>query len=293
VALRRAARGSSRGGAATGVALRDEEQDLEGLLGAVRGATGLDFRCYARSTVRRRLRAVAARRSTDLAALCALALAHRDVLRDVVAALCVGVTSMFRDPEFFSAYRAQAVPLLRGRGPLRAWHAGCATGEELWSHAVVLEEEQLSARVVLYGTDLSPAALACAQRGVLPLDRMREYTAAYLRAGGRGEFSRYYAAGADIATVDDRLRGRAVFGRHDLTSDPPPGTFDVVFCRNVVIYFEPPLQERVHETLAAGLGAGGILALGRGEALPQRVRALYDDVDARNGIFRRRADVAA
>jgi chemotaxis protein methyltransferase CheR len=241
--------------------------------------------------VQRRVSAVAARRSADLPRLCTLALGSREVVNELVEALCVGVTAMFRDPEFFSAYR-RALPLLAGCGPIRGWHAGCATGEEVWSHLVILEEEGLGSHVRLYGTDVSEAALGRARRGLLPLDRMREYTGSYLRAGGRREFSRYYAAGADAAIVAGALRAGAVFGRHDLASDPPLGRFDVVFCRNVVMYFEPSLQVHVHLLLAASVRPGGILALGRGEALPRAALGAWDEVDDRHRIYRRRGDAA-
>jgi chemotaxis protein methyltransferase CheR len=265
-----------------------EERELDALLASVRAQSGLDFSRYARATVRRRVRDVAVRHGADLAALSTLARVDPVLLREVIASLCVCVTSMFRDPELFSAYRALAVPQLRGGEPVRAWHAGCGTGEEVWSHAVVLHEEGLGTHLRLYGTDLSHEVLAQAQTGRLPLDRMREYTAAYLRAGGRGEFSSYYTVQGGAAVVCDRLRSRAAFGPHDLTAHEPPGTFDVVFCRNVLMYFEPTMQEHVHALVAASLRAGGFLVLGRGEALRGPARAAYEDVDDRNRIYRRR-----
>jgi len=204
----------------------------------------------------------------------------------IVAALCVNVTAMFRDPEFFRAYRALGVPRL-GPGAVRGWHAGCATGEEVWSHAVVLHEEGLGETARLYGTDLSATALLEAQRGVLPLDRMREYTAAHYRAGGREDFSVYYASDGASAIVRSFLRRRAASGRHDLASGERLGTFDVVFCRNVLIYFDAALQERVHALLAASLRPGGVLALGHGEALPDSVRGAYAVLDDRHKIYLR------
>jgi chemotaxis protein methyltransferase CheR len=266
-----------------------EDRELDGLLAAVRCASGVDFSRYARTTVRRRVRDVAVRHGADVAALSELARVDPVLLGEVVDALCVCVTSMFRDAEMFASYRALALPHLRAGEPLRVWHAGCGTGEEVWSHAVVLEEEGLGAHARLYGTDLSRPALARAQAGLLPLDRMREYTETYLRAGGRAEFSSYYAVHGQAAVVCDRIRARAVFGRHDLAADPPLGTFDVVFCRNVLMYFEPALQDRVHAVVAESLRPGGILVLGRGEALRAGVRAAYEDLDDRSRIYRRRA----
>jgi chemotaxis protein methyltransferase CheR len=233
---------------------------------------------------------VAVRLGGDLATLRARAARERSALDEVVASLLVAVTSMFRDVEFFRAYRALAAPRLRERAPVRAWHAGCASGEELWSHAVVLLEEGAGAHLRLYGTDVDGAGLDRARRGVLPLDRMREYTLAYQRTGGREELSRYYRARPDGVVVGEALRAAAVFGRHDLTLDPPPGRFDAVFCRNVLIYFDPVLQARAHATLAEAVRPGGILALGRGELLPREARPRWEALDERNAIYVRRED---
>jgi chemotaxis protein methyltransferase CheR len=239
--------------------------------------------------VRRRLADVAVRLGGDLAALRRRAARERSALDEVVAALLVAVTSMFRDAEFFRAYRGLAAPRLRERAPVRAWHAGCASGEELWSHAVVLLEEGAGADARLYGTDVDGAGLAVAGRGALPLDRMREYTLAYQRGGGRDELSRYYRAGPAGVAVRDPLRRAAVFGRHDVGVDAPPGTFDAVFCRNVLIYFDPVLQAQAHAVLADAVRPGGVLALGKGEMLPREARARWEALDERNGLFLRRA----
>jgi chemotaxis protein methyltransferase CheR len=266
----------------------EDERELDALLLSVRRATGMDFAGYARSTVRRRLHDVTVRRGcSGLEALRALAVAQPAAMTDVVEALCVSVTAMFRDAEFFVAYRTVGVPTLRAGGAVRAWHPGCATGEEVWSHLIVLEEEGLGDHARLYGTDVSVGALRSAAQGALPLDRMREYTAAYQRSGGAGDFSSYYTAEASRAVVRPRLRRGARFARHDLTADAPFGTFDVVFCRNLLIYFGAGLQERVHARLAASVRPGGILALGRGEALSRTVRDRYEELDARNRIFLR------
>jgi chemotaxis protein methyltransferase CheR len=262
-----------------------EDRDLDALLEAVRDRTGTDFRGYARSTVRRRLEAAVQGRTGGLAELRARALAEPASMATVLEALCVSVTSMFRDPELFAAFRALAVPRLRDAGPLRVWSAGCATGEELWSLGILLDEEGLGERARLCGTDLSASALDTARRGLLPLARMREYTAAYQRAGGLAAFSAYYVAGPEDAVVRDGLRRRAVFGRHDLIAHPPPGTFDVVLCRNVLIYLQPATQEQVLARLAGALSPGGILALGRAEALLPSAAEAFEELDGRHRLF--------
>jgi chemotaxis protein methyltransferase CheR len=254
---------------------------------AVRRASGVELGSYARTTLRRRVdEVVRAERLSGRAALCDLAARDPAVAKRIVAAMRVNVTAMFRDPAFFRAFRARAIPRLRSDGgAIRAWHAGCATGEEVWSHAIVLQEEGLGDVGRFYGTDVSAPALLRAQRGLLPLDRMREYTGAHYRAGGRGDFSSYYATDGAAAVVRSSLRRRAAFGRHDLASEGRIGTFDAVFCRNVLIYFEPDLQERVHRVLAESLRPGGVLALGPGEALPDSLRPAYETLDDRAKLY--------
>ncbi|HEX9051886.1 MAG TPA: CheR family methyltransferase [Anaeromyxobacter sp.] len=265
-----------------------EERETGALLASVRGATGLDFGGYAPSGIRRRLAALGGRDATSIAGLHARALADRAFMSELAGRLLVNVTALFRDPDLFLAYRAVALPHLRPGTPLRAWHAGCATGEEVWSHAIVLREEGLASGFRAYGTDVSRSALAVASAGLLPMDRMQEYTAAYRAAGGGGEFSSYYVAGPGGAAVHETLRAGVRFGRHDLLADRPFGAFDVVFCRNVLMYFDPPHQERAHGVLAASVRPGGILVLGRGEALSTSVRGEYEELDGRNRIFVRR-----
>jgi chemotaxis protein methyltransferase CheR len=264
------------------------EHETDALLASLRGATGLDFAGYARSGILRRLEALGARDAAAIAGVHARALADPRFMADLAGSLLVTVTSLFRDPEFYRALRGVAVPRLREGGPVRAWHAGCATGEEVWSDAIVLREEGLGGGARIYGTDVSRWALARASAGVLPIDRMQEYTTAYRAAGGREDFCRYYVAGPWGVGVRGFLREGVRFGRHDLVADPPFGPFDVVFCRNVLIYFDGAFQERAHRALAASLRPGGILALGRGEALSPGVRSAYEELDPRNRIFVRR-----
>lgn len=265
-----------------------DDRETGALLASLRGATGLDFEGYAPSGIRRRLAALGARDAASIASLHARALADRAFMAELAGRLLVNVTALFRDAEFFLAYRAVAASRLASATPLRAWHAGCATGEEVWSHAIVLREEGLGSGARAYGTDVSRSALSIASAGLLPMDRMQEYTAAYRAAGGRDAFSSYYVAGQAGASVREVLREGVRFGRHDLLVDEPFGTFDVVFCRNVLMYFDPGHQERAHGVLAASVRPGGLLVLGRGEALSTSVRGAYEELDPRNRIFVRR-----
>jgi chemotaxis protein methyltransferase CheR len=265
-----------------------DERETGALLASLRGATGLDFEGYAPSGIQRRLAALGARDAASIARLHARALADRAFMAELAGRLLVNVTALFRDPEFFVAYRRVAAAHLRPAVPLRVWHAGCSSGEEVWSHAIVLREEGLAADARTYGTDVSRSALAVASAGLLPMDRMQEYTAAYRAAGGREEFSSDYVASQAGAAVRDAIREGVRFGRHDLLVDEPFGRFDVVFCRNVLMYFDPGHQERAHQMLAASVRPGGLLVLGRGEALSTSVRGAYEELDPRNRIFSRR-----
>jgi chemotaxis protein methyltransferase CheR len=212
----------------------------------------------------------------------------RGVLEAMAEAAFVSVTAMFRDPPAFRALREHALPLV-AEGPVRAWCVGCATGEEVWSLAIALEELGALAGARLYATDVSGAALARARAGLLPMDRMREYSIAYQRAGGGSSLSEYCSAGAgEDAVVAARLRARVVFAAHDVAAEPPFATFELVLFRNVAMYFDAGLQRDVHEALAAALVPGGLLLLGRGEALPDAVAPRYEELDAAAHLFLRR-----
>jgi chemotaxis protein methyltransferase CheR len=222
-----------------------------------------------------------------------IAALHARVLRDpgtverVIGSLCVHVTSMFRDPTFFAALRTHVLPALRALPMIRIWSAGCATGEEVYSLAIILHDEGLLERSRLYATDLAPRAIERARAGVYPAELVQEYTANYLRAGGQASLSDSYVARYDSVIVKEHLRRRIVFSRHDLVTGQPFAEFHLVLCRNVLIYFDPALQARVHGLLHASLLPGGFLALGRAEHLPASVRAAYVDVVPRDHLYRR------
>jgi chemotaxis protein methyltransferase CheR len=186
-------------------------------------------------------------------------------LRRLVHALTVNVTAMFRDPAFYRAVREQVVPVLRTYPVVRIWHAGCATGEEVYSLAIVLHEEGLQERCRIYATDMNETVLQGARAGILPLAGMRENTRNYIAAGGREPFSRWYASSPEGAVLDPALRRHVVFAQHNLVTDGSFNEFNLVLCRNVLIYFNRSLQGRVHRLLYASLARRGFLALGARE----------------------------
>jgi chemotaxis protein methyltransferase CheR len=203
--------------------------------------------------------------------------------------LSINVTSMFRDPGFFAAFRSHVVPALRTYPFLRIWNAGCSTGEETYSLAILLREVGLYDRTRIYATDINESVLASAAEGIFPLSKMQEYTENYLAAGGSRSFSDYYLAKYDRAQFDRSLRENVVFAAHNLVSDRSFNEFHVIICRNVMIYFDRTLQQQVHQLFLDSLVPFGVLALGRKETLVHSAHAeRFDVVDDLERIYRKR-----
>jgi chemotaxis protein methyltransferase CheR len=276
--------------AAEDSALALENLELRLLLEAIHGATGIDFRGYAPASLKRRvLNRVKAESLPSISALQARALHDSECMERLVECVTVHHTSLFRDPTFWAAFRQKAVPLLERRRPLRLWVAGCSSGEEVYSLAIVLEEAGLAERTRIYATDLSESVIEQARSGVFPLRLMKEYTTNYLAAGGTRSLSDYYTADHEAAIMSGALRHRVVFARHCLASDGSFNEFHAILCRNVMIYFAAPLQARVHELLFSSLAPGGILALGRAETLRGLPHAgEFEPLDLRERIYQRK-----
>jgi chemotaxis protein methyltransferase CheR len=270
-------------------ALEDIELDL--LLEGVFRRYGMDFRGYARMSLRRRVwNMVQAQRLESISALQARVLHDSVMMQELLQHLSVNTTTMFRDPSFFVAFRERVVPHLFSAPFVRIWHAGCSTGEEVYSLAILLVEAGLYERSRIYATDMNAAVVERAKSGIFPLEHMREYTSNYQRAGGKAAFSDYYTANYDHAIFRASLRKNIVFAQHNLVSDGTFNEFNVVLCRNVLIYFGTDLQARVHRLLHQSLRRFGILALGRGETLRHTViENDYDEVDIEERLYRRRA----
>lgn len=201
--------------------------------------------------------------------------------------LSVNVTAMFRDPSFYLALRHKVVPLLRTYPFTRIWHAGCSTGEEVYSLAILLGEEDLLQRTRIYATDINEVVLQRARAGIFPLERMQEYTQNYLSAGGKRSFSEYYTARYDGALFDPALLERVVFSQHNLVTDRSFAEFHVILCRNVLIYFDRDLQRRVLGLFHESLVPFGILGLGRQETLRfSRYEDRYEELNAAEKLYR-------
>jgi chemotaxis protein methyltransferase CheR len=250
---------------------------------------GFDFRGYAWASLRRRLwRRARAEGVGSLSALQERVLHDPAAMNRLLLDLSINVTSMFRDPTFFSAFRERVVPLLRTYPFVRIWNAGCSTGEETYSLAIILREEGLYDRARIYATDINDTVLEHARAAEYPLDRMRDYTENYIRAGGKESFSAYYQADGAAARFDPALQDQIVFAQHNLASDATFNHFNVIVCRNVLIYFGKPLQDRVHSLFYDSLETFGVLALGHKESI--RFTGLedrYEELDPTEKLYRK------
>jgi chemotaxis protein methyltransferase CheR len=266
-----------------------ERIEIELLLEAIDRHYGFDFRGYALGSLRRRLwRAVAEERVGSISGLQEKVLHDPKAMERLLTGLSVNVTTMFRDPSFYVAFREHVVPLLRTYPFVRIWNAGCSTGEETYSLAILLAEEGLYERSRVYATDFNADVLARARAGELPLDRMQEYTHNYQHAGGTRDFSAYYTVQNGAATLDERLSENVVFAQHNLASDRSFNEFNAVVCRNVLIYFGRDLQRRVHRLFYDSLGRFGVLGLGQKETLRfTDLEDRYEELDPREKLYRR------
>lgn len=267
-----------------------EDLEIQLLLEALAKRYGYDFRSYASASLRRRIRSVLMHeRLSSVSRLQDRLLHEPEFLPHFVAQLSIGVTGMFRDAVFYRQLREEVIPLLRTYPFVRVWVAGCSTGEEVYSLAIVLAEEGLLDRARLYATDLSELVLEQARLGLFPLTSMRAYTEAYIAAGGRDDFSKYYVADHRHAKIESHLRQSIVFSQHNLATDDVFNEFQLVLCRNVMIYFDRPLRDRVHELLHRSLTPFGVLGLGMRESIDFTPHASdYETLSAEARIYRRR-----
>jgi chemotaxis protein methyltransferase CheR len=250
---------------------------------------GFDFRDYSLPSLRRRIwKRVYAEGLTTISGLQEKILHDSASMERLLLDLSINTTAMFRDPGFYLAFRRKVVPLLRTYPFVRIWHAGCSTGEEVYSMAILLEEEGIYDRCRIYATDINEAVLHKAKAGIFPLSTMQENTSNYIAAGGSGTFSDYYTAKYDYAIFRPDLRANVVFAQHNLVTDSSFNLFNVIFCRNVLIYFNNTLQDRVQQLFLQSMEMFGILGLGKKESLRYTsVADYYDEIDAEEKLYRR------
>jgi len=253
---------------AQGVMDGQEESDRRQLLDAIYERFHYDFRQYSVASVRRRLvQALRALGEDSLVALRERVIGDPAAFSTLLSYLTVQVSDLFRDPAFYLGFRQRVVPVLRTYPSLKIWIAGCSTGEEVYSFAILLREEGLLDRSILYATDINPEALRAAEAGIYPLERMRAFTQNHQASGAPCSLATYYTANYGSAMFDRSLRKNVVFADHSLATDAVFAETQVVSCRNVLIYFERELQERAISLFRDSLCTRGFLGLGSKESL--------------------------
>jgi chemotaxis protein methyltransferase CheR len=266
-----------------------EALEVQLLLEGVFRRYGFDFRDYAYPSIKRRIwDQVRAEGLQDIAALQGKLLKDTAAMERFLRAVTVNVTSMFRDPGFYRAFRSRVLPCLRTLPFLRIWHVGCSTGEEVYSMAILLREEGLYPRCRIYATDMNEHVLAGAKEGIFPLDLLKSYTRNYLDAGGTTSFSDYYTAKYDRVIFQRALMENVVFAQHNLATDGSFNEFQAILCRNVMIYFNDSLAGRVHRLLYDSLAPAGFLSLGARESTRFTPRdRCYEEFDRDQSVYRK------
>jgi len=267
------------------------ELEVRLLLEAIYARHHYDFRHYAMASVHRRVDAAC--QSLGCASISALQdrlLRHPEIFGSLLQYLTVQVSDMFRDPDYFRSLRENVIPVLATYPSLKVWVAGCSSGEEAYSLAILLQEEGLLDRTVLYATDINPAALRAAEAGIFESSRMARFTQNHQRAGGRRSLSDYYHAAHGSAVMDAELRRRISFSDHSLATDGVFAEVQLISCRNVLIYFDRDLQSRAVRLFADALCPMGFLGLGTRESLRFcDNETAFAAFDAENRIYRKRA----
>jgi chemotaxis protein methyltransferase CheR len=257
--------------AATGANLsieRNTDIEIRLLIEAIYLKYSYDFRDYSGASIKRRvLHAVRQFECATVSALQERVLHDPSVFMQLLQYLTIPVSEMFRDPGHFLALREEVVPHLKTWPSIKIWIAGCSTGEEVYSMAILLREEGLLERTIIYATDINPSSLEKAKQGIYSMQNMREYTENYQKAGGRRAFSDYYTAAYGNAIIDSSLRENVTFADHSLATDSVFSETQLISCRNVLIYFNKTLQDRAFGLFHDSLCHRGFLVLGSKETL--------------------------
>ncbi|MCE3296059.1 MAG: chemotaxis protein CheR [Crocinitomicaceae bacterium] len=265
------------------------ELEISSLLDAVYKAYGYDFRQYSPAHIQRRIT-----NRMVLSGFKELSQMQSRILEDEAFAakflqdLSITVTEMFRDPDFYRSLRENVIPILRTYPFIKIWHAGCATGEEAYSMAILLKEEELAERTTIYATDFNQRALNEAKEGIFSNALIKEYTLNYQLSGGKKSFSDYYTSHYDNVIMDQSLKKNIVWANHNLVTDSVFAEVHLILCRNVLIYFERDLQNKVQRLFYDSLTNGGILALGSKEGLRfSEMYEFYTELDKKQRIFKK------
>lgn len=268
-----------------------ETIEIHLLLEAIYQRYGYDFRCYAKASIKRRVNNFLKKSGfTRISDLTMMLLRDESFFEELLRNFAVSVTEMFRDPGFYQAIRKEIILYLETYPFIKIWHAGCATGEEAYSLAILLKEEGLYDRATIFATDIYDDVLSNAREGIYSLEQMKKYTENYQKAGGRRSFSDYYHARYDSAIMDKSLAKNITFAKHNLVTDSVFGEMHLILCRNVLIYFDTSLQEQVLRLFNDSLIHGGFLCLGSKESLHfTDVHLNFKQINERAKIYRKKS----
>jgi chemotaxis protein methyltransferase CheR len=264
-----------------------ETAEFRKFLDSIRFVYGYDFTDYAEASVKRRVAAFMLKRKVEaLDSLCKMIMKDEKFFEEFIQELSVTVTEMFRDPLFYKSLRENVIPRLGTYPFIKIWIAGCATGEEVYSMAILLKETGLLNRSIIYATDINQNSIHIAREGIYPLDSMKAYTANYQKSGGTGSFSEYYKAMYDSAMFDKSLKQNIVFSPHNLAVDKSFNEFQMIICRNVLIYFNQSLQNKVFNLFYDSLCMFGFLGLGNKESLLFTDKQnCFEEIDKKEKIY--------
>jgi chemotaxis protein methyltransferase CheR len=244
------------------------DRELEVLINEIYEYHGYDFSGYSHASFKRRIdRLYQLDGFKNFPDFLSRIRTDSDYFNRMVEEITVNVTEMFRDPLFYKVLRTEILPVLATKPFLRIWHAGCSTGEEVYSMAILLKEANLLHKSLMYATDLNPSVLDTARKGVFPIRMMKQYSENYIASGGKNDFSHYYTAHYGFAKFPEELSAKMVFSQHNLVSDRSFNEFDLILCRNVLIYFDKDLQDKALTLFDDSLARLGYIALGTKETL--------------------------
>jgi chemotaxis protein methyltransferase CheR len=267
-----------------------EELELNMLLNAVHKVYNYDFSNYSQAHIRRRVdHFLKSRKLKNISEVQGLVLHNKAAFEELLNEFSIRVTEMFRDPGFFWSLRENVIPVLKTYPFPKIWIAGCATGEEVYSIAILLKEEGLYDRVQIFATDYNAQAVDAAKKGIYSINRIKEYTVNYQKSGGKSTFSDYYTAFNDFVELDKSLKKNIEFRLHNLDKDGVFASVNLLICRNVMIYFNKDLQNKVVGLFTNSLVTGGFLALGMKESLLfSKDKDSYEVIDDKHKIFKKR-----
>lgn len=251
---------------------------------------GYDFRDYGEASLKRRIIhwLAASPQFATLSEAQSELLRNKELFKELLNGITVNVSEMFRDPPFFKTLREQVIPHLKTYPFVKIWHAGCSTGEEAYSMAILLHEEGMAGRYRIYATDINEAVLKRAQEGIYPLQELQKYTRNYQTSGGKSSFSDYYTARYDNALFNPWLRENMLFSSHNLAVDSDFGEMNLILCRNVMIYFNKDLKKRVISLFDSSLMPGGFFCLGMKESLDNcEIATKYQLLTPKMQIYRK------